>query len=380
MLNVKTYRSIVKRWRWAVGTGVVLAMCLAIVPVVMEFYGGEPEKISPHNEVVEAFMVPAATPTPVVVSELTVEKILAWSRNLLESEIRDLPQDEVTQVMLGGDMMLGRAVNFNMHRKQDFGYPVAKIADKFKQADIAMVNLEAPILASCELTGEGMQLCSDFQSLYTLHFAGIDVVQLANNHILDYGLEGLEETKKWVNFQGIEETGLGEVAFKEVRGVRFGFLGFNQVWPMMDPVQNANEEDLIQEISKLKKEADVVIVGFHWGSEYTNIANGEQKNLARAAIIAGADLVWGQHPHWVQGVEIYEGKPIFYSLGNLVFDQMWSKETREGLVVELNFWKDHLVEARLLPVFMEDFSQPSWQVVGVGNVTLGKVEKISNSL
>ena len=356
----------------------VLAVGLAVTPLAMEFYSGDEVRLTElGGGMVKAIEVPVATPTPVVVDELTVERILGWSRGLLESEVGNLSQNEVVQVLLGGDMMLGRAVNFNMHRKKDFAYPVAKIADRFKQADIAIVNLEAPILAECELTGEGMRLCSDPQSLFTLYSAGVDVVQLANNHIWDFGLEGLEETKKWVNFQGIDESGLGEAAIKEVRGIKFGFLGFNQIWPIKEPVQNATQEVLIQDISQLKSEADIVFVGFHWGSEYTNVASAEQISLARSAIDAGADVVWGQHPHWVQGMEIYQGKPIFYSLGNLVFDQMWSKETREGLVVELNFWQDKLVEARLLPVFMEDFSQPEWQPVGIGNVTLGKVERAS---
>jgi poly-gamma-glutamate synthesis protein (capsule biosynthesis protein) len=91
-------------------------------------------------------------------------------------------------------------------------------------------------------------------------------------------------------------------------------------------------------------------------------------------------LVWGHHPHVVQGIEVYQGTPIFYSLGNLVFDQMWSKETREGLVLEVYFWNDMLVEAKLLPVFMNDFAQPDWQATGVGSVVLGRVEKYSYGL
>ena len=162
--------------------------------------------------------------------------------------------------------------------------------------------------------------------------------------------------------------------------MRFGFLGYNQIYPTPLEVSKADSEVLAQEISDLRQEADVVIVGFHWGLEYQARPTNEQRLLAKAAIDAGADLVWGQHPHWVQGMEIYQGKPIFYSLGNFVFDQMEAKETREGLVVELDFWKAKLVEAKLKPIFMNDFTQPSWQPVGIGNATIGKIERLSQEL
>ncbi len=377
----------VKKFIKPVIIGVILAVVLAMVPAGVElnkalqpsraddtdFSKSIPEQITTNQ-----ILPPTITPTPF--PELSVDKILAVSRNQIASQVTGLPQQQVIQVILVGDMMLGRAVNFNMHRKDDFGYPVAKVAEKLKQADLVIANLEAPILIDCPLTTEGMKLCTDYQSLYTLYFAGIDTVQLANNHVADYGQEGIKETQKWVEFQGLQSVGLGKAAIKEIRGIKVGVLAYSQVLPVAKGVETADPDLLQQEIAQLKQEADVVIVGFHWGNEYQAQPNGQQIQLAHAAIDSGADVVFGHHPHWIQGIEIYQGKPIFYSLGNFVFDQMWSRETREGLAVELNFWQQKLVEVRLLPTFMGDFSQPDWQPVGVGNVTLGRVEKLSQSL
>jgi len=366
--------------------GVLIAIGLALIPVSMELRkqsilaeipsGKQNINQLPGN----LANSPSPTPTPISFPLLTIDKILAISREQIPSQTINLPQNQITQIILVGDLMLGRSVNYNMHRKNDFAYPVAKVADRLKQADIVIANLEAPILADCSLNTEGMKLCSDFQSLYTLYYAGIDIAQLANNHIWDYGQSGLDETVKWVEFQGLQIIGLDKAAIKPVRNIKFGFLSYNQIYPTKEPTAKATPERLRQDITQLREQADVVIVSFHWGEEYKAQPNLEQKQLAKASIDSGADVVYGQHPHWVQGMQIYQGKPIFYSLGNFVFDQMWSKETREGLAVELSFWQDQLTEVKLLPVYMNDIAQPDWQPVGIGNVTLGKIEKISQAL
>lgn len=105
-------------------------------------------------------------------------------------------------------------------------------------------------------------------------------------------------------------------------------------------------------------QADVVIPYFHWGSEYVGVPDGRQRSLAYAAIDAGADLVLGAHPHWVQTVEWYEGKPIVYSLGNFVFDQMWSRTTRQGVIATFTFAGSEVIKTRYSPVLIEDYSQP----------------------
>jgi poly-gamma-glutamate synthesis protein (capsule biosynthesis protein) len=113
-----------------------------------------------------------------------------------------------------------------------------------------------------------------------------------------------------------------------------------------------------ESIAQLRNQADFIIISLHAGIEYTGQPNQFQKDFAHNAIDVGADLVIGHHPHWVQSAEIYKDKYIFYSLGNFIFDQMWSEPTREGLVVKFIFNKQGIKSIELKPILIEDYSQP----------------------
>ena len=366
----------------AILLGISLAVGLACLPLWLELQTRLANAwVWPTSSQPVTIETPSPDPNPAnFTSSISVNDILDWSRELLQSRIQQLPQDQTTRIILTGDVMFGRAVAYNMHRKNDFTYPLAKVGARLKQADLAMVNLEAPIFAGCPLNTEGMLLCADAQAFSALNFAGIDIVQLANNHALDYGPQALDYTKKWALAQEIDSIGLGQAAIKQVRATKFGFLAYSQFAAQKGLISPASPELITQDLRELKNEAEVAIVGFHWGQEYQSHPTAVQISLAHAAIDAGADVVFGHHPHWVQGIEIYQGKPIFYSLGNFVFDQMESKQTREGIAVQLDYWKNNLIEARVLPIYMEDFAQPDWQPVGIGNATIGKVERLSEEL
>ena len=124
--------------------------------------------------------------------------------------------------------------------------------------------------------------------------------------------------------------------------------------------------------------AQLVIVFPHWGVEYSTGPTAEQLALGHAAIDAGADLVIGNHPHWAGAVEIYKGKPIFYALGNLVFDQTWSEPTLEGISVEMTFAGTRLVQVHLRPHLILDRSQPNFMLPsGSGQVVMDQVFEAS---
>ncbi len=127
--------------------------------------------------------------------------------------------------------------------------------------------------------------------------------------------------------------------------------------------------------------ADVVIVMPHWGVEYHATATPLQQKLGRAAIDAGADMVIGNHPHWVGAMEVYKGKPIWYALGNLVFDQTWSIPTMEGITVELTFDGTRLVQARMRPHLILDKAQPNFlDPAGDGRAVLNQLYRASGGL
>ena len=111
-------------------------------------------------------------------------------------------------------------------------------------------------------------------------------------------------------------------------------------------------------IQAARKNADVVIVSMHAGTEYTHHPNKTQKKFAHAAIDFGTDLVIGHHPHVVQSIEQYHGKTIVYSLGNFIFDQMWSQKTREGVVLKATISKTGVRDIDFVPILIEDYAQP----------------------
>ena len=250
-----------------------------------------------------------------------------------------------------GDVGLGRSVNFKIHQ-YDFRYPFASTAALLRSADLTFANLEGPLVAGCPLTTSGMRFCAPPENIQSLLFAGIDLVSVANNHIFDYGQSGFEQTIAALKQVGIEPVGFDSHPIKEVRGVRFGFLAYDLVSHQLDP------QTLKADLASVRPQADVVVVSFHWGVEYTDQPTAQQKQLAHLAVDHGADLVIGHHPHWIQPEEQYQDKYIFYSLGNFVFDQMWSQPTRTGLIVTATFQGKKLINIQKQRVLIHDFCQP----------------------
>lgn len=258
-----------------------------------------------------------------------------------------------TELIITGDVMIGRSVMTKSLGMSNPSYPFAKVADKLNSADIVFSNLETPIINNCPNSDSGFKFCADSRMIEGLKFAGIDIVNLANNHTLNYGQEGLKETENILTENEIKWVGDGNLAIVEKNGTKFGFLGFNFV-------DNKPQDSDFELIKESKKKVDVLIPMIHWGVEYTNHPTETQKLIAKDLINAGADVVVGGHPHWIQNVDYINDKPIFYSLGNFVFDQPWSEETKNGLVVQLIYKNKTLSNIKELPIYMRNFAQPEW--------------------
>lgn len=257
------------------------------------------------------------------------------------------------EIILTGDVMLGRTVMTKSLDSGDPTYPFKKVADKLTEADFVFVNLENPIIENCPRTSTGLKFCADPKLTAGLKLAGVDVVTLTNNHAGDYGKGGIEKTVKFLKEAGIEAVGLGNLVVKEKKGIKFGFLGFDFV------SQSPKDEDF-KLVSDSDKKVEVLIVGVHWGEEYQDRANKFQREWAKRLVEAGADAVVGHHPHWVQDSESIEGKPVYYSLGNFVFDQMWSEKTRQGLTLKIIYRNGQLVKIEELPIYMSSWAQPEF--------------------
>ena len=260
-----------------------------------------------------------------------------------------------------GDVMLGREVNVQSIRLKDFTYPFHSVSEFLSGSDMVLVNLESPIVADCPQTSEGMVFCSPPASVDGLVRAGVTVANLANNHALNYGPSGLAHTADTLASHGISPVGLGSPVVKSVKGHRFGFLGYNAVGSPQTGIAWADPDRLQADIADLASRVDYVVVTLHWGQEYTAIPTARQVSLAHAAVDAGADIVVGHHPHWTQTVEEYQDKHIVYSLGNFVFDQLWSTPTRQGYVAQFTFSPQGNIDLQLRPVLINTDFQPVLQ-------------------
>ncbi len=321
------------------------------------------------------FLLPVRNFSGVVKSEkvVKIENIITTTMENILPTKKDVPIEKETVITFGGDVMLSRVVGQKMVKYNDYTWSFKNIADVFSSADLAVVNLESPFSISKNYTvPTGSFLFNvDPRAMAGLKLAGIDLVDLANNHFGNMGQKGMSATMKILTSSTIGYVGAGineiEAASPKIftiNNIKFGFLAYG--YPNDGTVAGQNSPglatmDLIKakkEIQKLKMEADVVVVMMHAGTEYTAEANWQQKEFAHGVIDAGADLVIGHHPHWVQKMETYHGKPILYSLGNLIFDQMWSQTTREGMIARTYFKNNKLEKIEFLPIEIEDYGQP----------------------
>ena len=244
-------------------------------------------------------------------------------------------------------------------------------------ADLTLANFENPVLEDAVYHPEAPTFNGDLRLLPILTQAGIDGVTLANNHILDAGFPGLEETLGHLDDAGISYAGAGadldatrEPMIFDLGGIEVGVLSYQGVpsyewaWATEEfPGTAPLQEDVVREdIGRLRPEVDLLVVMPHWGIEYTAPPEPEQVDLAHAMVDAGADLVVGDHAHWAKGIEVYDGKPVFYGTGNFLFDQSWSEETSTGIFVDIVLYEGRVVQTRPVPFVILDRSQPNFLV------------------
>ncbi len=344
--------------RWMVALPVLAA--LAAVGLILGI--GDRPAVAPGPPA----LLPLSTPLPIPSNEpstpatplppLTLADIFgAGARPAL-----DLDPARLRTIIATGDVIPARYTDVIIrNRGDDFWYPFAATGDILSAADITVINLEAPLIADCPRHDSGFLFCGRPGFAAALAKAGVDVATLENNHIGNYGMAGIEETIRHLEDAGLRWATSATPAILDVRGLRFGFLAFNGVGVPID------SEAMTQSIANLRREVDVLAVAVHWGAEYVSlpqaapgIADDDPVAVAHLAVDSGADIVLGNHPHWVQGIELYRGKLITYAHGNFIFDQMWSYETRVGVIGRYTFYDRTLAAVEFVPVPIEDWAQP----------------------
>jgi poly-gamma-glutamate synthesis protein (capsule biosynthesis protein) len=257
--------------------------------------------------------------------------------------------DEITVVALGDMYPGGRAVPFI--EKYGCDYLFGPTKDILKDGDIVIANLESPLTERKDIFMEKEYILkADPKTAEGMKNASIDVVTLANNHIMDFGISGLKDTKEALDGHGILYTGAGDdlrearrpVLF-EVKGVKIAVLAYSNTYPKEFNAKIGSPgtapgfaKHVRKDVRGARTRADIIIVSFHWGEERLKSPKDYQVRLAHIAIESGAQLVIGHHPHVIQGIEVYKGGLIFYSLGNFVFG-FYSPPDTEGMIAKVVF-------------------------------------------
>lgn len=249
-------------------------------------------------------------------------------------------------VIFTGDVMVDRYVRRKMLQFGEL-HTFGSVADYLAQADLVAGNLEGPITSNPSVS-EGTPVGDTSNMRFTfptttpalLARFGFGLVSLGNNHMLDYGRDGVEETKQLLDTAGISYIGdplreASDIVVKEINGLKLAFIAYND-FVGQDP---KDVEEAVR-VARVYQDADHIIVMAHWGEEYLSEPPERVRVIGHAFIDAGASLVIGTHPHVVQPLEDYNGGRIYYSLGNFAFDQYWNNEVMCGTAVLARFTKD----------------------------------------
>jgi len=280
----------------------------------------------------------------------------AAKENAAEAEIEEIipeePKIEDITLLFAGDVYLSNHV-LNAYDKAGGIHGVLDegIRAEIEAADVFMVNQEFPFTErGTKAADKQYTFRLPHDRLHLMNEMGIDIVTLANNHMLDFGPEGITDSISALNEAGIKYVGAGEdleeakkLEIVEVGGRKIGFLGTSRVYMATSWAAGENHPGVfstydpalpLEEIRKADELVDYLVVYVHWGIERNTQPENYQRVMGQQYIDAGADIVIGSHPHVLQPLEYYDGKPIMYSMGNFVFGS--SIPSTELLKIEIS--------------------------------------------
>lgn len=250
------------------------------------------------------------------------------------------PTPQCATLLFGGDMMFDRHIREKAQIRGNYDFIFENLTQKFSEADVIIANLEGPVTGFTSRS-IGSEIGSTNNYFFTFDPTVVSetlaqwpfIVNLGNNHISNFGQEGLTQTYQYLANSQIPAFGYTlpnqertTYLIKEINGITFGLVNYNQF-------VTGGKERVLSDIAEVRKQVEILVVYTHWGNEYVQ-ENQVIKDLAHHFVDAGADLIIGSHPHVVQGIEDYQGKRIYYSLGNFVFDQYFEHAVQNGLLVE----------------------------------------------
>lgn len=288
----------------------------------------------------------------------------------VEAETVAQESDTLLTMTMVGDMMFGRYVA-KVGERYGYEHLFQRIQPYLNQSDLVTGNFENPILSrdpeTYPIADKAIRFYADPAVTSALKKVGFTSVNLANNHMMDYGAPGLIDTRNAFQQSGLETVGAGRnrydaerILYQEVNGLKVATVGVTDTYGTgfavtreAPGVLTARPQTILPLVEKAKKKADLVVVHVHWGVEYDNNVHPRQQVLGRALVDAGADIVIGHHPHVLEPVEFYKDSVILYSLGNFIFDQGWSR-TRETALVQYRLRADGKARLEIHPMVIRE--------------------------
>lgn len=314
--------------------GLIILNILAITLVIFGTYKYYQNKsVQAYNNAQIIAIKPVEKPTENIPLEST--------KTEPAEPVVELPKlTEITMSSVG-DCTIGTDSNFSYNgsfmqvfnnNARDYKYFFKNVYNIFKEDDITTANLETTFTTANLKVPKTYNFKAPPEFAEVLTSSSIEAVNISNNHIMDYGTKGYQDTVSTLKVNNINYFGEGNKYISELKGVKFGFLGYKGF--------DANKtflNKLKADIDELKKQNCVVIINFHWGIERDYSPNSTQKNIAHFAVDNGADLIIGHHPHVIQGLEKYKGKIIAYSLGNFSFGGNRNPSDKDTFILQTSF-------------------------------------------
>lgn len=259
----------------------------------------------------------------------------------LPKVVIDTKKDIQITISAAGDCTFATDVNYasgptfvaKYNEVQDPSYFLRNVQSIFANDDLTIVNFEGTLTNLTTRQDKEFAFRGDPEYVQILTSGSVEAVNLANNHSRDYGMQSLEDTRAHLTEAGVTHFGYDQTAIYEVKGVKIGLIGIYVLPDGLGRMQQLKEH--IQTVKEAG--ATITIVNFHWGIEREYYPNDVQKQLAHAAIDNGADLVIGEHPHVIQGIETYQGRKIVYSMGNFCFGGNKNPSDKDSMIFQQTF-------------------------------------------
>lgn len=262
----------------------------------------------------------------------------------LETKLPSEPASDI-KILFLGDIMFDRYIR-QVGEKKGYDFLFQGTDNLLKDNDLVVGNLEGPITDNQSVSmnsefgaRENYIFTFDPQVAEVLKNHNINLVNIGNNHILNFGSDGLEQTKKYLDNSDVRyfcdsNNSKLRIANYELQNLKIAFVCYNQF-------ESGEEEKTFNDIKIAKEKADLVVLYAHWGKEYETTILRNMEVLAHQFVDAGVDLIIGTHPHVIQKKEEYHGKRIYYSLGNFIFDQYFNPNAVKGLAVKVIITPDN---------------------------------------